>query len=143
MPEYAQPVTQDGYGHVVPLRGQALTAGAVGTTAAGTIVPTTGAGASPTVTSVTAIDNVGQFTLNPITGGGAQSAGTVAHVYFANGMPAVPIVQVTIYDTANAAAVAAQAGNVTAEGFDVQVGAALTTAHTYAVVYEATCVVNS
>src|SRR5581483_4494539 len=90
-----QPQIQDGYGHLPPLAGNTLTAGAVSTTAIGTIAPTTNAGATP----------AGTFTLNPVTGGGAQAAGAVAVVTFNNGLPAVPTaILVTIYDQANAAA---------------------------------------
>lgn len=133
-------MAQDTYGHISPaLTGPALTAGAVSTTALGTIAPTTSAGASPTVTFGTgqaAIDQMGSFTLNPVTGGGAQAAGGVAVVTFFDGMPAVPrMILVTIYDNANAAAIAAAATSITAQGFTVSVGVALTTAHTYSVQY--------
>lgn len=139
MPDFAQMAQQDAYAHFQPLTGTPLTAGAVSTTAAGTISPTTGGGASPTVTfgtGQTAVDLAGTFTLNPVTGGGAQAAGTVAVVTFANGLPAVPkAVLVTIYDNVNASAVAAAATSVTAQGFNVAVGVALTTAHNYTVSY--------
>lgn len=141
MPDNAQMLSQDGYGHfpVAPLTGTALTAGAVSTTAVGTIAPTTSAGANPTVTfgaGQGAIDQMGSFTLNPVTGGGAQAAGAVAVVTFAAGLPSVPrMILVTIYDQANAAAIAAAATSITAQGFSVSVGVALTTAHNYTVDY--------
>ena len=138
-----QPQIQDGYGHLPPLAGNTLTAGAVSTTAIGTIAPTTNAGATPTVTFAAgqrAIDLAGTFTLNPVTGGGAQAAGAVAVVTFNNGLPAVPTtILVTIYDQANAAALAAAATSITAQGFSVSVGAALTTAHSYTITYEVIC----
>lgn len=140
MPDNSQTLSQDSYGHVVPLTGPTLTAGAVSTTAAGTIAPTTGAGAAPTVTFAAgqrALDQVGSFTLNPVTGGGAQAAGAVAVVTFFQGLPAAPTaILVTIYDDANAAAIVAKATSITAQGFTVSVGVALTTAHTYTVVYQ-------
>jgi hypothetical protein len=139
MPDYNLPAAQDAYGHFLALSGPLMTAGAVSTDAAGTIAPTTAAGATPTVTfgaGQTANDLAGTFTLSPVTGGGAQAAGAVAVVTFANGLPAVPkAVLVTIYDQANAAAIAAGAVSVTANGFEVSVGVALTTAHVYTVTY--------
>lgn len=140
MPDNAQVQAQDAYGHLGQLTGTLLTAGAVSTTAAGTIAPTTAAGATPTVTFAAgqrAVDQAGTFTLSPVTGGGAQAAGAVAVVTFLNGMPAVPTaILVTIYDNANAAAIAAGATSITAEGFSISAGVALTTAHAYTVVYE-------
>jgi hypothetical protein len=131
---------QDGYGHLPPLTGNVLTAGAVSTTAIGTIAPTTAAGASPTVTFASgqsAIDMAGSFTLSPVTGGGAQAAGAVAVITFNNGLPAVPrAIICTIFDDAGAAAVAASAISKTAQGFSFSVGVALTTAHTYTCQYE-------
>jgi hypothetical protein len=124
----------DSYGHDVVAPGTALAAGAVSTTAAGTIAPTTAAGAAPTVTSVTATDMGGKFTLSPVTGGGAQAAGAVVLVTPTNSWPAVPrAVLCTIYDDANAAAVAASVTSLTASSFNISVGVALTTAHTYTV----------
>jgi hypothetical protein len=138
-PDYAQGYGQDGYGHFPPISGPLLTAGAVSTTAQGTIAPTTAAGASPTVTFGTgqiAKDQAGTFTLSPVTGGGAQAAGAVAVVTFANGLPNVPTaIIVEIYDQANAAAIAAAATSISAAGFSVSVGVALTTAHVYTVTY--------
>jgi hypothetical protein len=133
------PAAQDAYGHFLPLTGPLMAAGAVSTTAAGTIAPTTGVGATPTVTFATgqtANDLAGSFTLSPVTGGGAQAAGAAVVVTFTNGLPAVPkAILVTIYDAANGAAVAAAATSITANGFDISVGIALTTAHTYLVSY--------
>lgn len=124
----------DAYGHEQPTPGTALTAGAVSTSAAGTIAPTTAAGASPTVTAVNANDLQGTFTLTPVTGGGAQAAGAVVLVTFANSLPAVPkAIICTIYDQANGAAVAASATSITAANFNISVGVALTTAHLYTV----------
>lgn len=131
---------QDAYGHFTPLTGQPLTAGAVSTTAPGTIAPTTGAGQTPTVTAVSAVDQAGSFVLTPVTGGGAQAAGAVAVVTFANPLPSIPrCILVTIYDQANAAAVAVAPVAITTSGFSVAVGIALTTAHLYTVAFEVVC----
>lgn len=137
---FNQVSAQDAYGHFPATAGPVMAAGAVSTTAAGTIAPTTGAGQSPTVsfgTGQSANDVAGTFTLNPVTGGGAQSAGGVATVNFSNPQPCLPkAVIVTIYDQANGAAIAAAATNITCQGFTVSVGVALTTAHNYTVSYE-------
>jgi len=136
---------QDYYGHVQQNTNNSaanLTAGAVSTTAIGTVVPTTAAGASPTVTFGTgqrATDMAGTFTLNPVTGGGAQAAGAVAQIFFANSFEVAPAgVTVGVVDQAagaSAVAVAAAASTITATGFTVNVSAALTTAHNYTVSY--------
>lgn len=132
-------ISTDFYGHVSPLPGTLLTAGAVSTTAAGTIAPTTSAGAAPTVTfgtGQTATDQAGAFTLNPVTGGGAQAAGGVAVVTFAQPYGALPkAILVQIYDQANAAALTAVATSITSSGFTITTGVALTTAHNYTVSY--------
>lgn len=137
-------VTTDAYGHrsatTVGTLGTALAAGAVSTTAVGTIVPTTAAGASPTVTSVNANDSAGTFTLNPVTGGGAQAAGAVAQIFFAQPYAATPkAVIVNVCDNAagtGQVAVVASAQSVTTTGFTVNVSSALTTAHNYNVYFE-------
>lgn len=136
-------VTTDAYGHPSATStgtlGTALAAGAVSTTAIGTIVPTTAAGATPTVTGVSANDEAGTFVLNPVTGVGAQAAGAVAQVFFAQPYAAVPkAVVVTMCNNAAGAsgvAVAASAQTVTTTGFTVNVAAALTTANNYQVFY--------
>lgn len=132
----------DAYGHQQPTSngaGAALAAGAVSTTAIGTIVPTTAAGATPTVTAVSACDSAGTFVLNPVTGGGAQAAGAVAQVFFTQSFEVVPKgVIVNVCDNAAGAsgvAVASSAQTITAAGFTVNVAAALTTAHNYTVSY--------
>lgn len=141
------PYRPDAYGHTQPRPtsgGQvaALAAGAVSTTAQGTIVPTTAAGATPTVTFATgqaAVDECGIFTLSPVTGGGAQAAGAVAEVFFTQAFETIPkSVLVNVCDNAAGAsgvAVAAAAQNITAASFTVNVSAALTTAHTYTVTF--------
>src|SRR5580693_8230251 len=110
---YNQVSAQDAYGHFPATTGPVMGAGAVSTSAAGTIAPTTGAGAAPTVTfgaGQTANDVAGTFTLSPVTGGGAQAAGAVALVTFSNPQPCLPkAILVTIYDQANGAAIAAAA----------------------------------
>jgi hypothetical protein len=139
-------VTTDAYGHrsasSAGTLGTALAAGAVSTTAIGTIVPTTAAGASPTVTSVSANDTAGTFVLNPVTGGGAQAAGAVAQVFFAEPYAATPkAVQVSMCDNAagsSGVAVAAAGQSLSTTGFTVNVSAALTTAHNYTVYFTVT-----
>lgn len=138
-------VRYDYYGHPQAASngsGASLGAGAVSTTAQGTIVPTTAAGASPTVTFATgqsACDVAGQFTLNPVTGGGAQAAGAVAQVFFTQAFEGIPKgVVVNVCDNAagsSGVAVASSAQSVTASGFTINVASALTTAHNYFVSY--------
>jgi hypothetical protein len=130
----------DAYGHERRnTQPAALTAGAVGTTAIGTIAPTVAAGAAPTVTFAAgqeALDMFGTFTLNPVTGGGAQAAGEVVGVYFRNPLPRVPrAILCTIIDDAMGAAIACGATTILATSFQISVGVALTTAHTYTIVY--------
>lgn len=137
----------DAYGHTQPRptsgnQVTTLAAGAVSTTAQGTIVGTTAAGAAPTITFGTgqaAVDECGTFTLNPVTGGGAQAAGAVAEVFFTQAFEIVPKgVVVNMCDNAAGAsgvAVAAAAQNITAASFTINVSAALTTAHNYTVSY--------
>lgn len=131
-------VTEDAYGHLNIATGPALTAGAVSTTAAGTIAPTTNAGASPTVTfgtGQTANDRRGSFTLNPVTGGGAQAAGAVAVVTFANPYSVAPsTIQCTLLDQAGPVNIGALATSITANGFSIS-SPILTTAHNYTVTY--------
>lgn len=139
-------LSHDAYGHRKQANtgtlGAALTAGAVSTTAVGTIAPTTAAGASPTVTFGTgqvALDTAGTFTLNPVTGGGAQAAGAVALVTFAQPYAQVPTgIVVNVVDQAagsGGVAVAAAASAIGTASFTVNVSAALTTAHNYTVTY--------
>ncbi len=133
-------VIEDVYGHRNVSTAPALTAGAVSTVVAGTIAPTTAAGASPTVTFATgqlANDVRGSFTLSPVTGGGAQAAGAVATVNFANPYGAPPVVQVQVTNNAGPAIIAAYASSVTATGFSVNT-ALLTTANVYTVTYVVT-----
>ena len=124
-------------GHeVADANGTSLTAGAVSTTAVGTIAPTTSAGASPTVTVTSANDRRGNFLLNPVTGGGAQAAGVTCKVFFAQPYPTAPAA-VTVSAT-NETDSTALAGigvqNITVTGFDI-VTIALTTAKAYRVSY--------
>lgn len=132
---------EDAYGHRGASIGDALTTGAVSTTAAGTIAPTTSAGATPAVTFGTgqaANDTRGSFTLSPVTGGGAQAAGVTAVVTFKNPYATAPAcVQVTVTNNAGPAAIAAYASNITANGFSVNT-ALLTTANVYTVTYVVT-----
>ncbi len=133
-----QMVHTDATFHEVP-EGTAtqLTAGAVSTTAAGTIAGTTAAGAAPTVTVTNATDRRGNFLLNPVTGGGAQAAGNVCAVRFAKPYSAVPsaVMVNMVNETDTTATIVAMAGNVTVAGFDIYVGTALTTAKAYRVSY--------
>lgn len=124
-------------GHeVVDLNGASLTAGAVSTTVAGTIVGTTAAGASPTVTVTSANDRRGNFLLNPVTGGGAQAAGVTAKVFFAQPYAAAPASVIVTIDneTDTTAPVTCSAANITVTGFDI-ITTVLTTAKAYRVNY--------
>ena len=131
----------DALGHpthtVNPLQ---LAAGAVGTTAAGTISPTTNAGAAPTVTSVSADDARGSFILNPVTGGGAQAAGVVAEVRWSRFYTVVPnSVHLQCIDITTPSNPAGQnpiyASTVNAAGFSITTPV-LTTAHTYLITFQ-------
>jgi hypothetical protein len=136
---------QDYYGHTQQNNNNSaanLVGAAVSTTAIGTIVGTTAAGAAPTVTFGTgqrATDMAGTFTLTPVTGGGSQAAGAVAQIFFQNSFEVAPAgVTVGVVDQAagsSAVAVAAAASTITATGFTVNVSAALTTAHLYTISY--------
>ncbi len=132
-------IIEDAYGHRGTSIGASLTAGAVSTTAAGTIAPTTSAGATPTVTfagSQAANDSRGTFTLSPVTGGGAQAAGVTSVVRFAQPYAVAPAsIQVTVTNNAGAVPVGAFATNITAAGFDISTQI-LTTANVYNVTYQ-------
>ena len=132
--------TKDYYGHENPIHGTALTAGAVSTSAVGTISPTTSAGAAPTVTLITGVtcdDTRGRFVLSPVTGGGAQAAGQVVLVRFAKpySKPPSAVTVTLVNNTASTAAIVAAPHAITVAGFDVYVGTALTTAEVYHVNY--------
>lgn len=112
-----------------------LTAGAVSTTAVGTISPTTAAGATPTVAISDCTDRRGNFTLSPVTGGGAQAAGTVAKVRFVKPYTDAPgSVLVNVTNETDATTVAAGVTLLTADGFDIET-TVLTTAKVYRVTY--------
>jgi hypothetical protein len=114
-----------------------LLAGAVGTTAVGTIAGTTAAGASPTVTITDATDERGNFLLNPVTGGGAQAAGKVAVVRFSRAYTTAPG-SVTISmanETDSTATIVVAVLAIATTGFDIYVGSALTTAKAYRIAY--------
>lgn len=132
-------VNLDSYGHEQANQGTAtqLTAGAVGVVTAGTISGTTAAGAAPTVTIGDCTDRRGNFLLNPVTGGGAQAAGEVATVRFVRAYGAPPsCVLVTVEnETDGNLASTCAAADVTADGFDLMVGAVLVTAKAYRVNY--------
>lgn len=126
--------------HLSPTPGTALTAGAVSTTAAGTISPTTAAGNAPTITFPTGFrsnDTAGTFEINPVTSGGAQAAGVIAKVRFLKPYGRIPTAVMVhmepITDPDDAVIVCATA--VTAAGFDVLANSVLTTAETYRVYY--------
>lgn len=124
-------------GHVVPdLNGNQLTAGAVSTTAVGTIAGTTSAGAAPTVTVTNANDRRGTFLLNPVTGGGAQAAGVVAKVFFAQPYASAPtgVVISATNETDSTATATVGAQNITTTGFDI-VSTVLVTAKAYRINY--------
>jgi len=112
-----------------------LTAGAVGVVTAGTISGTTNAGAAPTVAITECTDRRGSFTLSPVTGGGAQAAGVVATVRFANEYgDAVVGVIVSVFNETDQTAVAAGVTLLTAAGFGIGT-TILTTAKVYRVTY--------
>src|SRR6266568_7496566 len=126
-------VPVDTYGHIDSPPGEnVLAAAAVGVVTAGTISGSTSAGAAPTVTAVNASDNGGKYTLNPVTGGGAQAAGATSTVVFAQSFRRTPkTVRVTVTDITTATtptAVAAYATPITSAGFSVTT-ALLVTAH--------------
>jgi hypothetical protein len=129
---------EDTYGHQLPQgsAGVSLALGAVGVVTAGSISGTTNAGANPTVSGVNAKDSGGSFTLNPVTGGGAQAAGTTATVRFVQPYSAIPkavIVTVNLVGGATTPVLAA-AVNITVNGFDLST-TILTTAASYVVQY--------
>jgi hypothetical protein len=134
-------VRVDGVGHETNTypRGDELTAAAVSTTTAGTIAGTTAAGAAPTITipnGMTCTDRRGTFNLNPVTGGGAQAAGDVATVRFAEEYAATPHVILSceaITDPDDN--IICVASDVNTQGFNVLANAALTTAETYRITY--------
>jgi len=113
-----------------------LTAGAVSTTAVATISGTTSAGAAPTVTITDCTDRRGNFLLNPVTGGGAQAAGTVCKVRFARAYTKAPgLIMLNINnETDGNAPVACAPTLITGDGFDI-VSSVLTTAKAYRVDY--------
>lgn len=117
--------------------GSALTAGAVSTTAVGTIAPTTSAGASPTVTVTSANDRAGNFLLNPVTGGGAQAAGNTCKVFFSQPYPSAPraVILNGVNETDTTGTITLGAQNVTVTGFDI-VSTILVTAKAYRINYQ-------
>lgn len=137
-------VYSDNVGHVQPLApaGTSLAAAAVGVTTAGTIAGTTAAGAAPTVavpSGFTCTDDAGTFELTPVTGGGAQAAGVVATVRFANAYGKIPTaVLITLHNTTPTpdVPIVVSASAKTVSGFDVLVAAALTTANVYRLEYK-------
>lgn len=136
-------VNLDVYSHEISNQGTAtqLTAGAVSTTAVGTIAGTTAAGAAPTVTIGDCTDRRGNFLLNPVTGGGAQAAGIVAVVRFAKPYGAAPgsvVITNATNETDDNTAVALGSTNITADGFDIVAGAVLVTAKAYRINYVVT-----
>jgi hypothetical protein len=135
-------INLDFLGHEVPEypTSSVLAYGAVGTTAVGTISPTTAAGATPTTAAIAGTDCTdrrGRFTLNPVTGGGAQAAGVVAKVRFAKpyaNPPAAVLLNLN-NDTDTTATITVSSNAVTVAGFDICIGAVLTTAKVYKVDY--------
>lgn len=124
----------DFYGHDVNLGGTQLTAGAVGTSATGTISATATAGSTSTVTVTDANDRRGQFLLNSV--GTGQTAGANAIVKFAKEYPAIPIVVLSMQnETDSLAAIVAAPGTVTTAGFTVYIGTAVTAGKAYRINY--------
>ncbi len=112
-----------------------LAAGAVGVVTAGTISGTTNAGAAPTVAVADCTDRRGNFTLSPVTGGGAQAAGVVATVRFVNEYGDAPSgVVVSVFNETDQTAVAAGATLLLPNGFGIGT-TILTTAKVYRVSY--------
>lgn len=131
-------ITGDGYGHPdTPPLENTMAAGALGTTAAGTVAPTANAGTTATVTGVTASDNCGTFNLN--SAGTGQAAGAQVVVTFAQSFRKPPKkVFVDVVDITTATApvlIAAYSTSVTSAGFQITTPA-LTAAHTYLVIYD-------
>lgn len=114
-----------------------LTAGAVGVTTAGTISGTTAAGAAPTVTIGECTNLRGNFLLNPVTGGGGQSAGKVATVRFTAALPVTPSsVQITLAnETDSTASITYGVLALDASGFDIYTSL-LVTAKAYRIYYQ-------
>jgi len=137
--EILGPNVVDAAGHDIKAGYTQLTAGAVGTTVAGTISATAAAGAAPTITNIAASDQHGVFDLNPVTGGGAQAAGVTVEVRFvtpytvAPTMVAVQVVNITV--AAAPTALAGYVSAITANGFSITT-ALLTTANNYRVTYD-------
>jgi len=131
----------DANGHETrSITGTVLTAGTNGVTATGKISPYPAAGASPTVvisSSGDCTDRNGVFTLNPVTGGGAQAAGKVARIQFAKPYAEAPrYVNVTILnETDGTAPVFVAPAEVSTDGFSIYVNTALTTAKSYTIRY--------
>lgn len=113
-----------------------LTGAAVGVTTAGTISGTTSAGAAPTVTIGDCTNLRGNFLLNPVTGGGGQTAGKVATVRFTAALPVTPAAVVLTVTNETDAVVVAGAGPLAldANGFDIYTPL-LVTAKAYRVYY--------
>jgi hypothetical protein len=112
-----------------------LAAGAVGVVTAGIISGTTNAGAAPTVAVTDCTDRRGNFTLSPVTGGGAQAAGVTATVRFVTeyGDPPSGVI-VNVFNETAQTAVAAGVTLLTAAGFGIGT-TVLTTAQVYRVTY--------
>ena len=112
-----------------------LTAGAVSVVTAGTISGTTAAGAAPTTAITDCTDRRGNFTLSPVTGGGAQAAGVTATVRFVQPYGDAPAgVLVSVTNETDSTAVAAGPTLITGDGFGIMT-TILTTAKVYRVTY--------
>ena len=113
-----------------------LTGGAVSVTTAGTISGTTNAGAAPTVTIGDCTNLRGNFLLNPVTGGGGQTAGLVCTVRFTAALPVTPAaVQLTLAnETDSTASITYGVLAITTAGFDIYTSL-LVTAKAYRINY--------
>lgn len=136
------PVTNsfDFYNHAPAAPGTTMTAAAVSTSVAGTIIPVAaGAGTGATIsipTGATPNDTRGQF--NVVTAG-TPAAGILATVFFTNPYGALPgAFLVTALDTTASpvAPVKISASSATQTGFSIATDASLTAAHTILVNYE-------
>ena len=111
----------DVYGHKVTQGGTQLTAGAVGTSAAGTISAQATAGSTATITITDCTDQRGSFLIN--SSGTGQGAGEACSVRFAKEYPAPPIVVVNLSnETDGTSTITYSAVDVTTAGFDIEVG---------------------
>lgn len=133
-----QYLTQDAYGHTIPLAGPAMAAGGTATaTGAGTISVNQSAGGTGGSISFaagqTATDMAGTF---QVLTSGTPVAGTVATITFANSLPVVPkAILANMYDTDGDQNDALGITGITVNGFSVVTDLVLVAAETYNISY--------